>query len=150
MKKHNIAFLLIGLGFGISACETIPYPERVANYENSIKAKFIGKSTDELVLAFGPPSSDFALSDGRKLLQFAKKSSYTAGGDAWTRYESYPVTYRVRDANGNRRTITRFETYPVTEIEPVYTVNQTCKQRFIVNKNNIVEDFSWEGNACFR
>lgn len=147
-KSILLASIAISI-FALSGCETIPYPERVATYEGEMRARFVGKSADELVLAFGPPHSSYTLSDGRDVLQYTKERTTTSGGDSYTSYDTAYRTREVRDKDGTVRTISESYQVPRTNISPVYTNHERCVRRFVVTKEKIVEAFAWEGNSCF-
>lgn len=153
MRKITKMFLLGGISISaaiaLSACQTIPYPERLAAFESQMKEKYIGKSIDSLILAFGPPNSSYTLSDGRDMVQYSEERTITSGGDAYTSYETASRVRVVRDKNGNPQRIVETFQVPTTNISPVYTSHQKCVKRFIVSKEKIVEGFAWEGNSCF-
>jgi len=133
----------------LGACETVPYAERVAAYEASVNAQFVGKSADELVLALGPPMSSFKLSDGRDVFQYARDNTYTTGGGSYTSYESYTRRREVIRPDGTVQVIKDRESVPVQRVEPLRTVSEVCVRRFVMSKDGIVESFRWEGNDCF-
>ena len=136
-------------GLALSACQTIPYPERLATFETQMKERFVGKSVDELILAFGPPGSSYTLSDGRDVVQYLEERTSTSGGDSYTTYDTASRVRVVTDKNGNPQRIVETFQVPRTEISPIYTSHQKCAKRFIVSKQKIVEGFAWEGNSCF-
>ena len=148
MKRLLTALTLSALAL-TAACETVPYDERVKAYEDSVALRFVGKSVDELILAFGPPNSSYKLSDGRDVLQYEVDRTYTTGGGSYTSYETQTRTRRVRDNDGNVRNVEERVTVPVQNVEPIRTVNQDCVRRFVVSQDKRVETFRWQGNACF-
>ena len=87
MKRLLTALTLSALAL-TAACETVPYDERVKAYEDSVALRFVGKSVDELILAFGPPNSSYKLSDGRDVLQYEVDRTYTTGGGSYTSYQT--------------------------------------------------------------
>lgn len=150
MKK--LYFGLLGLlAFGaLGACETIPYEERVAAFEGKMRADFVGKSVDNLILAFGPPQSSFTLSDGKEMFQYSMEQSYTGGGDTYMAYESVITGYTTYTRpNGTTKQIPIYTQVPVTRVNPVYTVHKKCVKRFVVGQDKLVQEFRWEGNSCF-
>lgn len=150
MKKFG--YLLVSIfAFGaLSACETVPYEERVAAFEGKMRADFIGKSVDTLILAFGPPQSSFPLSDGKEMLQYSMEESYTGGGDTYMSYESVITGYSTYTRpNGTTKQIPIYTQVPVTRVNPVYTVHKNCTKRFVIGPDKLVQDFKWEGNSCF-
>jgi hypothetical protein len=148
MKRLLIALTLSALAL-TAACETVPYEERVKAFEDSIAARFVGKSVDELILAFGPPQSSYKLSDGRDVLQYESDRTFTTGGGSYTSYQTATRTRQVRDNDGTVRNVEERQTIPVQNVEPIRTVNQLCTRRFVVSHDKRVETFRWEGNSCF-
>lgn len=148
MKRLILSLGLSALAF-VSACETVPYAERVALFEQSVNARFVGRSVDELILALGPPQSSFKLSDGRDVLQYEVDRTITTGGGSYTSFQTVNRDRRVREADGSVRVIQDRQTIPVQNNQPITTFNQVCKRRFVVGVDKKVERFSWEGNACF-
>jgi hypothetical protein len=144
------ALTLLGPALGLVAgCETIPYEERVAAYENTMRARFVGQSADQLILALGPPQSSYKLSDGRDVLQYELDRTFTTGGGSYTSYQTLTRTREIKDSNGQVRTVQDRETVPVQNVEPIRTINQVCQRRFVVGADKMVQDFRWQGNACF-
>jgi hypothetical protein len=146
-----------GLGLGaalagavlLGGCETIPYAERVAAYEAQVQARFVGQSADTLVIALGPPTTTFALSDGREVFQYSTERTITGGGDSYTTTETSTRVREFREADGTVRQVEERVSVPVTRVNPVYTRTQTCTRRFVIDQNDTVQSFAWEGNSCF-
>jgi hypothetical protein len=151
--SYTMKRLLTALAFSAlaltAACETVPYEERVKAFEDSIAARFVGKSVDELILAFGPPQSSYKLSDGRDVLQYESDRTFTSGGGSYTSYQTATRTRQVRDKDGTVRNVEERQTIPVQNVEPIRTINQLCTRRFVVSQDKRVETFRWEGNSCF-
>ena len=148
MKRLLTAFTLSTLTLA-AACETIPYEERVKAYEDSVTMRFVGKSVDELILAYGPPDSSYKLSDGRDVLQYESDRTFTSGGGSYTSYQTATRTRQVRDNDGTVRNVQESQTIPVQNVEPIRTVNQVCTRRFVVTADKRVSEFRWQGNSCF-
>jgi hypothetical protein len=148
MKRFAIALTFSALTLA-AACETVPYADRVRLFEDSVNARFVGKSVDQLVLALGPPQSSYKLSDGRDVLQYEVDRMITTGGGSYTSYETVNRDRRVRDPDGTVRVIQDRQTIPVQNNQPIQTYNQVCKRRFVVDQNKMVTQFNWEGNSCF-
>ena len=145
-----VATMIIG-AIGLTACETVPYTQRVANYEGDIKSKFIGKSIDDLILAYGPPQSSYDLSDGRRVVQYSEEKQGVVGGETWMNYDTFYAGSRiVRRSDGSRVAVPVYRTMPYWETEPTYTYNKKCVQRFVVGQDKMIQDFKWAGNACFK
>lgn len=148
MKRLFAAFTIAALT-STAACETIPYEERVKAFEDSINLRFVGRSVDDLILAFGPPNSSYKLSDGRDVLQYEIDRTFTTGGGSYTSYQTETRTRQVRENDGTVRNVEERQTIPVQNVEPIRTVNQVCTRRFVVTPDKQVVDFRWQGNACF-
>jgi hypothetical protein len=150
MKKNGLIVFAIGALLFLGACQTIPYPERVAKFEGDIKGKFVGKPLDELVLAYGAPQSSYDLSDGRKMVQYVTEKSGVSGGDTWMNYDTvYAGSRVVTRPDGSRVVVPIYRSVPVWETEPSYNYHLKCTKRFVVGADKIVQDFRWEGNSCF-
>jgi hypothetical protein len=132
-----------------AACETVPYEDRVKAFEDSVTARFVGKSVDELILAFGPPNSSYKLSDGRDVLQYEIDRTFTSGGGSYTSYQTATRTRQVRDSDGTVRNVEESHSVPVQNYEPIRTYNQVCTRRFVVTQDKRIEAFRWQGNSCF-
>lgn len=147
--RHTVKLLVVGLGIFASACETIPYEDRVKAYEDSMTARFVGQSADVLVLTYGPPSSSYKLTDGREVLQFEFQTSSTVGGESYTSLENVTRSRVITDRDGTSRTVQETRTIPIVNTSPIRTINRDCKRRFVVGLDKKVERFNWEGNSCF-
>lgn len=154
--RRTAALALAATMSVIVGCETLSPEERQARYqaqvdayEQSVRERFVGKPSDELVLTLGPPSSTFKLSDGRDVFQYDMQRTTTSGGESYTSYQTVTRERRVRDANGTVRVIEEQETVPVTNVSPIRTHHAACTRRFVVGADRRVESFRWEGNACF-
>lgn len=148
-RKATLIAVALASVLGVAACETIPYEERVAAYEASVRQRFVGQSADTLVLALGPPDSTFTLSDGRDLFQYSLDETRTRGGDSYTTYETSTRVREVRAPDGSVSQVEERISVPVVRTNPVYTERRSCTRRFIIDQNDVVQDFAWQGNACF-
>lgn len=150
MRKLRIAFAVPALALmALGACETVPFAERAAAYEASMSARFIGRSADELVLTLGPPDRTFTLSDRREVFEYEDDRTSVSGGGAYTSWRTVTRQRTVLNPDGTSRVITESAQVPVQEIDPVRTSRQVCVRRFVVDVNDTVESFRWEGNSCF-
>ncbi len=141
MKKTTILIAALMPLIGLAACETVPNAEKAQMYENAMRAKFLGKSFDEVVLTYGPPNSEYALNDGRKMYQYSnsKTSTYSPGG-----------TIQYGGVYGSRYSSYGFGIgFPFSFPYGTSEYTQACTKRFIVNNAKMVEDFKFEGNSCF-
>jgi hypothetical protein len=143
---------LIGISaalLALAGCQTVPYDERVASYETAMKQRFVGKSSDELVLTLGPPDSSFKLTDGREVYQYENRREAIFGGDTYTDWVTQTSWRTVRNHDGSRSRVPVSVSVPVVRSTPVQSVTRVCIKRFVVDVNATVQDFRWEGNACF-
>jgi hypothetical protein len=148
VKRILIALALSSAAL-VSGCETVPYEDRVKAFEDSVNARFIGRSSDELILTLGPPQSSYKLSDGRDVLQYSNDRTYTTGGGSYTSYETITRYRNVRQQDGTQQRVEERVSVPVTNTSPIETINQICTRRFVVSRDKTVESFAWQGNACF-
>ncbi|MCU0882252.1 MAG: hypothetical protein MUF14_06250 [Hyphomonadaceae bacterium] len=147
-RVWTAALVMAGLA-GLAGCQTVPHAERVAAYETAMKTRFVGKSSDELVLTLGPPDSSFKLSDGREVFQYENRSEFIGGGETYTDWVTRTSYRTVRSSDGSRVRVPAHVSIPVVRTTPIYSRTNVCINRFVVDVNSTVEDFRWEGNACF-
>ena len=146
--KKLVLIPLIAMIVGLGACETVPYQDRAALYHKEVSAKYVGRSSDNVILDFGPPSSTYPLSEGREMLQYETRregytqrtSGYVSIGSGWGwgggwRHRSYP--FGGVGVN-----------FPITG--NYNSKDMVCAKRFIVNKAKIVESFAFEGRECVK
>ena len=91
---------------------------------------------DNLVRSWGPPQSQFELSDGSKVIEYSNSSTGTVGGYTTTQ----PVTTYNLDGS--------ISTTYVSTTTPSYNVQYNCRTIFDVDINNIITSWRWEGNNC--
>ncbi len=138
-------FTIISLGaiafLGLGACQTVPSAERAKLYENTMREQFVGKSFDAVVLAFGPPNSNYTMNDGRTMYQynFTQTSTYSSGGSLY-----YGGMY-----GGRHSSIGYGFGLPFQILGGTNQYTHVCTRRFLVNNAKIVEDFKFEGNSCY-
>jgi len=131
----------------LAGCETIPYAERVATYEAGLNA-FVGRSVDDVVIAYGVPGSTFTLTDGRQVLQYASERTVTLGGDSWTSWDTVRRTRSFREPDGTVRQVVDEEQVPVQRTNPIVTRELRCTLRFVIKPDKTVESARWDGNNC--
>lgn len=150
IEKTKI-FGILGLSLiALTACETVPYADRVAAYEAKMNSDFVGKSVDNLIFALGPPQSSYPLTDGRDVIQYSFEESETRGGGTHMDYETIVIGYRTHTRqDGSTKQVPITKQIPYMRTDPVYTVHKNCIKRFTVTKEKLVEGFKWEGNSCF-
>ncbi len=131
----------------LAGCETVPYAQRLATYEAGLNA-FVGRSVDEVVIAYGVPGSTFTLTDGRQVLQYASERTVTSGGDSWTSWDTVRRTRSIREPDGTVRQVVDEQQVPVQRINPIVTRDLRCVLRFVVKADKTVESARWDGNNC--
>ena len=118
MKPHQP--LTIALTLLLAACASS------ARYETNL-ARWGGNPLDDLVLAWGPPQSSYTLRDGRQVVEYQRQQLVRLPG------RSMLTTPRVF--------------YLLDEMEDDYTLLQ-CRTRFTVDAQGIIQNWTWDGNAC--
>lgn len=146
MRGVRIGAGLAGL-MVLAGCETVPYAERLAAYEAGLNG-YVGRSVDDVVIAYGVPGSTFTLTDGREVLQYATERTVTSGGDSWTSWDTVRRTRSFREPDGTVRQVVDEEQVPVQRTNPIVTRNLRCVLRFVVKPDKTVESARWDGNAC--
>jgi hypothetical protein len=121
----------------LAACETAEgYRQQMVSWQ--------GKSSDELLVQWGPPASKSTMSDGKELWQYQKETTTETAG--YYQDQTRQVTRTVSDKDGKSHQETISETYPVWQ--PPTTTHSNCSTRFVVNKMHLVEQFTFDGSAC--
>ncbi len=136
MKLRVTGLALIAL-FAASACETVEgYRQQMAGWQ--------GRSSDELLLQWGPPTQKATMTDGREMWSYEKlTTSQTAG---YYQDQTRQVTRTITDKDGKQRQETISESYPVWQ--PPTTSTLACNTRFVISKQNRVDLVTFDGSAC--
>lgn len=124
MKRLLILAILL-----ITGCAT------TANYEKILQT-WVGSPVDNLVRSWGPPQSQYELSDGGKVIEYSNSSTATMGG--YTTYQSV-TTYNYDGT---------YSTSSVPTTTPTYNVQYSCRTIFDVDENGTITSWRWEGNNC--
>jgi hypothetical protein len=150
VSKSGLKIGALAILLALGACQTIPYAQRAANFETKMRTDFIGKSKDNIVLAFGVPHSSYMLTDGREVAQYFEEKTYTTGGGTYTDYEYVVVgTRSVEQKDGSVKQVPITRAIPYLRTDPITTHHQECTRRFVIGKDKNIEDFKWQGNSCF-
>lgn len=121
----------------LAACETAEgYRQRMVGWQ--------GRSSDELLVQWGPPTSTSVMSDGRELWQYRKETTIETAG--YYQDQTRQVTRTFTDADGKQRQETISETYPVWR--PPTTSRSSCDTRFVVNRAHLIDQVTFDGAAC--
>ncbi|MBW2572704.1 MAG: hypothetical protein JRE61_10220 [Deltaproteobacteria bacterium] len=122
-----------------------------ANYEK-ILSSWVGIHVDNLVSSWGPPQKSFKLSDGGTVLEYIRSGTIPIGGYQYTvpqtTYSSGNAHVYGSSGNYAYGSYSGTSTTYVTQRTPIYNVPLSCVTRFIVDSNNIVRSWRWQGNHC--
>jgi len=121
----------------ISGCATTTDYEKAttANY-GKILETWMGSPVDNLVISWGPPQSQYELSDGGKVIEYFNSRSGTIGG--------YTTNQPITTYNSDGSTSTTH----VPTTSPSYNVQYHCRTTFDVDKYGTIISWRWEGNSC--
>lgn len=103
----------------------------------------LGRTTDQLLLRWGPPEARMPMSNGREMWSYTRTTVDERGG--YYRDETRQVTRKFTDKDGKQKTETIQESYPVWQ--PPQVLRSTCSTRFVIGEGR-VEDVSFEGEGC--
>jgi hypothetical protein len=129
MRLLQLALLLL-----LAACAAAG-PSRQQLFQARMDA-WVGQHADDLARSFGPPTSFYTLSDGGRVLQYAKSETNTSGGG------SYTVNLPVQTPSGT-------VTVPQQRTRPVVTTTTHCTLLFSISPAHVVESWKADGNACY-
>lgn len=133
MRKIIYLFVLLFLASG---CAT------TAKYEAKLNT-WIGVSEDALIASWGVPDKTYEMQDGKKAIEYKRRSTIETGGYAYTT----PQTTYYSGKMGNQTYSGTSTTY-TTEIEPVRKHRFFCRTSFIIDNNGKIESWHHEGNDC--
>lgn len=102
-----------------------------------------GRMGDDLLIAWGPPATRSALSDGREVWLYNRTTVNEQAG--YYRDESRQVTRTFKDKDGKEKSETITETFPVWQ--PPQTYRSTCQTRFVLATQRI-QEAGFDGNGC--
>ena len=108
----------------LTACAT-------EEHYNNMLAGWVGRPLDDLLVRWGPPDKQAALSRGGKVVEYDRRRTVTTGG--YTRYE--PVH-------------TEDETIWIPVEVPGRERHLQCATRFVISPADIIESWSHDGNDC--
>lgn len=139
--RHNVT-LAIALVFvlALAACNSAQRKEAAARFQAEMDG-FIGKSSDELILAKGVPTGAATLTTGDKVLEYSKSRIETVGGGSYT--VNNPVFVSRPGGTGSWIYV------PSQQTQPVQSWEVSCKLIFQVSPDNKVLSWKAEGNGCY-
>ena len=132
MKKILVLLLCLGL----QGCAT------TAKYEAKLNT-LIGENEDSLIAAWGVPDKEYHMSDGKKAIEYQRKSTVQMGGYTYTEPRTTYQSGTIGD-----KTYSGTSTQYVTETTPAQKYKLSCKTSFIINNGGKVESWHHEGNNC--
>jgi hypothetical protein len=127
-------FFLVVLILLVGACAA-PGPSRQQLFAARMDA-WVGQHADDLARSLGPPTSLYVLSNGGRVLQYAKSETTTSGGG------SYTVNTPVQTPSG-------MVSVPQQRTKPVVTTTLQCTLIFSVSPAHVIESWKADGNACY-
>ena len=137
MTFRKLALVMLGASaIALSACAT------EEGYRQHMSLE-LGRTSDDLLVRWGPPQNRTQMSNGRDLWSYTKTTVDERSG--YWRDETREVRRTFRDKEGNEKTETITETYPVWE--PPQVFRSTCTTRFVMGAGR-VEDVTFDGPGC--
>jgi hypothetical protein len=114
------------------------FPTEQAYRENV--QTWVGRTADNLVMAWGAPDRSYDFSDGSRQLEYDRQQTrYVPGAPIYT-----AVPVRVRDATGMRHT----QFVSVWRDTPGYLDVDRCLTRFRVGRDDRIQEVSFAGDWC--
>jgi hypothetical protein len=135
MKLRMLAFAAAALA--VAGCAT------EEGYRQQMSSWY-GRMGDDLLIEWGNPQDRSTLSDGRMVWVYNRSSVEEQAG--YYRDETRQVKRTITDKDGKQREETITETFPVWQPPRSYT--STCTTRFILSREQRVQEVTFNGNAC--
>lgn len=136
MKLKTLCLGLIAICC-LGACETAEgYRKQLTQYQ--------GQTTQQLIEEWGKPSTVNRLEDGREIWIYNASKELPRGGYFDHRYYRTSAKFDTKD--GKQQTRKFVESRKVWV--PRYMLKSVCNTQFIVENNNVIEEFSFRGNGC--
>lgn len=122
----------------LSALAACQLPTREA-YRDNVQT-WIGRHSDDLVTAWGPPDRAIDLSDGSRLYEYDRQQQRVVPGPRYA--QTVPVWTRDRFGRARLSYVT------VWRDGPSSLVQDRCVTRFRVDRDRRVQEAAFAGNAC--
>jgi hypothetical protein len=132
--EQQMRIIHAALTLVLAACAA-PGPSRQQLFVARMDA-WVGQHADDLARSLGPPTSAYTLSNGGRVLQYAKTETTTSGGG------SYTVNTPVQTPSG-------MVNVPQQRTRPVVTATTHCTLLFSVSPAHVIESWKADGNACY-
>lgn len=137
MTFRVAAFVMLAAsGMALAACAT------EEGYRQHMSLE-LGRSTDDVLVRWGPPQNRTDMSNGRELWSYTKTTIDEREG--YYRDEVREVKRTFTDKDGKQKTETISETFPVWQPPQVY--RSSCTTRFVMGGAR-VEDVTFDGDGC--
>ncbi len=121
----------------LSACETAEgYRKQLTQYQ--------GEAVKQLIAEWGEPKIVNRLDDGREVWIYERVRDLPRGG--YFEHKYYRKSAKFEDKDGDVETRRFMEARRVWV--PRYTLRSECRTHFIVEKNDVVAEFTFRGNGC--
>lgn len=132
--------ILLAFTLALTACETLSPKERQLAFMAENNA-YIGKSLDDLIKGKGVPTGTAVLSDGSKMIEYYNAQVEISGGGY---YPFSTSTYHTHK-NGTRTLVY------VNQLQsmPVRSWNKICRIDYLINQQNLVESWQFDGKGCY-
>lgn len=135
--KLKILCLSLMAAMSLAACETAEgYRKQLTQYQ--------GQTVHQLKAEWGEPDKVNHLEDGREIWIYKASKDLPRGGYFDHRY--YRTSAKFETEEGALQTRKFIESRKVWV--PRYTLKSTCNTHFIVQHDNVIEEFSFRGNGC--
>lgn len=143
-KKKLSLFILSLIAFCVllTSCQTL--------YENTYDYKvdlWMGHHVDELVMSWGVPQNSYKFSNGAVAVEYVDEKTSTIRGRTY--YETEPVYEGGTIYGPDGTSIPKATSYrSVAKRMPDTVVKRHCKTTFTTDRDGIIIDWSYEGDAC--
>lgn len=128
--------LTILLGLLLAGCAST---EKRRNEFNATMDAWVGKTTDALVMAKGPPSGSYQLSNGDKVLEYQVRYPESGSGTG------VGVSAGVGGGSGGGGWIFM----PSIVFSPGSHSTSGCKVQFVADANNRIQSWKSTGEDCY-
>ena len=136
MRAIGVGILIVVIATGCGLRYT------TANYEKRLQ-RTVGLPLDLVVAVLGPPQGVYDLPGGGRIVEFVEANTYQSGGYSYSVPET---TFHSGMFGGALYSGT--STGSVQRTAPIRTWTSVCRTRFVVDRNGIIQAWSWQGNAC--
>lgn len=137
---ESILIITLALAIALPGCETLSTKERHHEFTSENDA-YVGHSLDDLIKGKGVPTGTATLTDGSKMVEYYNAQVEISGGGY---YPFSTATYHTH-TNGTKTWVYMNHMQTI----PVRSWNKVCRIDFLVNPQNIVESWKFDGKGCY-